>query len=162
MPYGFVGKACKAYIEAVSEALSAAGDEHSKDPFSACNSDVVPLPSLPIRNNQKPPYELDNASNGGHATGVGNQTNIVVDRDLYNEILNKISADDTNTANELYKVISRIEQICASNYNLPKTLPNYQSVLDSVKNSLEEFRSLTIEVKNNIDSFVEEIINISS
>lgn len=159
MPDGFVGKASKMYLEAVSVALSAAGEVHSLYPFSNCVSSVVPPPALPVRNNQKPPYESESALSGGYTAGVGNQTNIAVDQSIYSDTLNKIRTTDEKASEELYNVILQIEEICATSYILPKTLPRYLSTLDYVKNSLEEFRSLTNDAETTTESFEEEIIN---
>lgn len=161
MPYGFVGKASQNYLEKVADALRVAGEIHSHDPFSGISYEIVPPPGLPARINVEPPYDPASALSGGYPTGVGNQTNIGVDRGIYSDTLNKIDANDEKAADELYKVIARIEELCATSYILPKTLPRYLSVLDYVKNSLEEFRALTTDAKTTTDNFVEDIIAIS-
>ncbi|MCL1976198.1 MAG: hypothetical protein FWG61_08570 [Firmicutes bacterium] len=159
MPDGFVGKASQNYLEKVAAALIIAGEIHSHDPFSGISYKIVPPPGLPARINVEPPYDPASAMSGGYSTGVGNQTNIAVDRSIYTDALNKIRTTDEKAAEELYKVITQIEDLCETSYVLPKTLPKYLSILDYVKISLAEFRSLTDDAGTKTDSFVEEIIN---
>jgi hypothetical protein len=160
MPYGFVGKASKKYLEAAAKAVNAAGEVHSHYPFSGCSGRAVPPPSLPERRNQPLPYKPGDALSGGCPAGIGSQTNIAVSRGAYEDILGKIRMVDEKAAEELGNVMLEIEEMCAAAYIVPETLPRYLNIVDYVKNSLAEFRSLTEDSVDKAGSFVEKVINI--
>ena len=157
MPYGFAGNASVKYLEAVAKALSAAQNAHSVNPFSGCSSGAVPPPSLSTRYNQNPPCPPDAAMSGAHQTGVGNQTNIVSDRSLYDTLLHKINETDNRMAEVLYHTAMEIEGLCATSFIVPETLPGYLAILNAVKSSLGEFRTLTNEAEIKARRFAEDI-----
>ena len=160
MPYGFIGNACKVYLSAIGSALTSAAAVHNQNPYNTAGNGVCAPPPLPVRNNHNPKSTPDMAMNGGFATGVGNQTNVVVNLDDYDKILQKIRITDAKFAEEIYSISEKIEEMCTSIYIVPSTLPKYLSILEQVKSSLGEFQSLTEEARSKMNQFVDEIIAI--
>lgn len=81
-------------------------------------------------------------NSGGYTIGTGNQANVVVSQNAYDELSQKISQIDENMSNGLAEVMQQIEEMCQAAYILPKTTPKVQSIEESVKSSMTEFRAL--------------------
>lgn len=160
MPDGFIGNSSKKYLTSVSEALSDAHAVHSKDPYNGASGGDTPPPPLPSRSNQNAEYSPDTALSGGYSTGVGNETNVVLDQDMYEDILLRIRKTDSNIAERLHDIILEIEEMCETIYIVPSTLPKYLRIVDKVKASLSEFQSLSEQVENQSRSFVNEIVSV--
>lgn len=160
MPYGFVGNASEKYLSSVSKALSSAHAVHNRDPYGGSAGGVCAPPALPSRNNHNAKHSPDSAMSGGYVTGVGNQSNVVVDQSTYDEILQKIHSADETIAESLYNVAVQIEEMCETIYIVPATLPKYLAIVDKVKASLEEFQSLTEQARMQAHEFVGEIMSI--
>ena len=139
MPYGFIGNAAKNYLTSVSGALSKAHAVHSKDPHGGGGRGV---PALPPRNNVNAQNSPESAMSGGYPLRVGNQSNIVVDEDIYIEIMQKIRITDSGIAEEIHSIATGIEEMCNTIYIVPATLPKYLAIVGNVKSSLGEFQSL--------------------
>lgn len=146
MPYGFIGNASQKYLTQVSGALSASQAAQSENTTS--------------RGGQTAPYSPDSAMSGGYATGVGKPTNIVVNYGTYDEFLRKIRLVDEMAAEDLYNIAMQIESMCATIYVVPETLPRYLAILNQVKNSLREFRSITEETGIQTRRFINDMENI--
>ena len=114
-------------------------------------------PSLPARNNQKPPFSPDSANSGSHSTGTGNQTNIVVDNNTYDQILQKISSADEKAAQGFSNILAQIEDMCGTIYKVPKALPKYQELVNKVKSTMSDFQKVTAEAKSAASKYVNEI-----
>lgn len=160
MPYGFIGKASEKYLTAVGDALSSAATVHDQNPYMDCTNSAAAPPTLPSRENYSAKHNPDTAMSGGYITGVGNQTNVVVGKQEYDEILQKIRAVDASIAEELYNIALQIESLCQTVYIVPATLPKYLAIVDKVKASLGEFQSLTEDARLNAHQFIDEIEQI--
>ena len=141
MSYGFSGKAGRGYLEKVSDSLSDAVKDHQKDPFGDYRGST-PEPRLPRRENRRQDHEPDEAGTGGFASGIGNESNIVVEQDTYDEIAQKISAAENDLRTALSEIAIQISEMCGTVYALPKALPKYEGILRSVSSSLGGFQSL--------------------
>jgi len=106
------------------------------------------------------PHSPDSAESGGYSTGIGNSSNVVVDGNTYDEILQRIRMIDAETAESMYNIAVQIEEMCQSIYIVPSTLPKYLAIVDKVKASLGEFQSLTDEARSFANGFVEEVTHI--
>lgn len=160
MPQGFIGKASETYLTNVTGALSAAHAVHSKDPFGNVPVGVNTPPALSSRNNLFAKYSPDTAHSGGYVTGIGNESNIVVDEQTYEEILQRIRMTDEGIAQDLHELAVQIEQMCQTIYIVPATLPKYLAIVDKVKSSLGEFQSLAEQAGTKAYEFMGEIKQI--
>lgn len=160
MPYGFIGEASRKVLTTASDALTNAAAVHNQNPYRSSSGGACAPPPLPVRNNHSAGNSPDTAMGGGYQTGVGNQTNVVVDQSAYDEILQKIQVTDARIAEDLYNLAVQIEQMCETIYIVPATLPKYLAIVDRVKGSLGEFQSLTEDARLRAHQLVEEMINI--
>lgn len=160
MPNGFVGQACKKYLTTVQDAMADAHEVHLRDPYGASAHGPCTAPALPPRININVRYHPDTASGGGYVTQVGNESNVVVDQNTYDEILQRINAVDARIAEELYNTAVQIEEMCRTIYIVPTTLPKYLAILDKVKSSLGQFQTLTEDTRLRVYRYVDEIISI--
>ena len=160
MPYGFIGNASKKYLTSVNDSLTSAHASHSKNPLAGRSFGKVGTPAMPGGDNHNAPYPPDSAVGGGYTTGVGNETNVVLEQSTYDEILQKIRKTDMETAENLYRIAEEIEKMCETIYIVPATLPKYLAIIDAVKASLNEFQSLTDASVVQTYQFVEDIMEI--
>jgi len=147
MPYGFMGSASEKYLRNVDDALTKNNNTYDRN---APDEEGL----------LKSPYPPEEAFFGGYAVGVGNQSNIVVDQDAYSEILRRIQAADTNAIEDLNKISTEIDNLCSTDYIIPKTLHRYSDVLIRTKNTFKEFRSLTEDVEIRTRNYVQEILDV--
>lgn len=160
MPYGFTGNASQKYLSNVGTALSGASTVCSKNPFDGVSTGACSPPPLSTQNYRTYNDSNLSAANGGYATNVGNQSNVVVNGDLSVEILQRIRAADAAIAEELYRIAVQIEDMCETIYIVPATLPRYLAIIDKVKASLGEFQSLAEQAGTKAYEFVGEITKI--
>jgi len=153
MPHGFIGKPSRSYLQAVENALTAAINVHSRNPFANLTRRDVAPPPVPVRNNHRAPHAPSEAMTGGFVTGIGNRSNIVVDFDTYSRTLQKIQATDEKTCEVLYEVALQIQEMCDTVFMLPRTRGRFLSILDRIKNSLSSFRMLTGDIEGNTRAF---------
>jgi len=156
MPQGFIGKASRRYLLTVGDAMSSAHAVHNRDPFGGQSHRI----KISGRSNHSAPHSTDSAESGGYSTGIGNSSNVVVDGNTYDEILQRIRMIDAETAESMYNIAVQIEEMCQSIYIVPSTLPKYLAIVDKVKASLGEFQSLTDEARSFANGFVEEVTHI--
>jgi hypothetical protein len=117
MPDGFRGDNPKKYLTEVENALTQAESIHIKDPFINVDKSVIPPPSLPDRSaNEKPPHPASTGHKGGHKTGIGDSTNIVVDEAVYYQALSQMVETDEALYETFLEVISGIEDMCENSY----------------------------------------------
>ncbi len=131
--------------------LSSSAGSGSKINFSLKSRDVREIKSN---------YGDDDLSSGSHITGRGNQSNIVIDKEEYDEVLRMLRSVDEATARSLYEASMKIEDFCSSIYIVPDTLPPYLSLLGKVKTSLSEYQALTEETSAFAVRFVNEILDM--
>jgi len=158
MPNGFLGQAVKEYLKEVEEPLEAAAKVHSRDPFRDYHSSVVSPPELPSRSNKTAPHTSDEG--GGHSTGSGSNSNIVVSQENYDSVASRIHAIDDEMAAVLNKMAQQIKELCGTVYILPKTTPMVQNIDGSVATSLPEFSRLGDNVRSNACHFTGDITAI--
>ena len=111
MPAGFVGNVAERYLTDVENALEAAAVVHSRDPLIGVPTELTGRPALPTPVNETPPYPASTAHNGGHTTGVGNSSNIVVNRGTYSEIMQEIDSIDQRVSEAMYNAAVALEQL---------------------------------------------------
>lgn len=160
MPNGFIGIQAQKYLSDVTESLDTAILAHSSHPFDGFESGIVPPPVLSQCLNVPKLYEESDEMTDGYSTGVGNSTNIVVDSDEYNRIVDLINEADSRVCEILLKVSEEIKELCENAYTLPDTSPMCMLITDSVKASLGKFRNLSDDVVTNIRSFTTDITSI--
>jgi len=160
MPDGFRGNVADVYLTAVDNELAAAVIVHNTDPFRNLSSSVVAFPPLPHRANQTLPYPGSTAQTGSFSTGARNSSNIVVGQSEYDSILNHINQIDEDMATAIYDIALEIDDMCQTSYILPRTVPKCARVLDGIKSSLGDFRSLTEEALSQMRNFVQGILGI--
>ena len=158
--YGFSGDAAKTYLTAVGEALSTAIEAHNKDPFRPESSIVVPFPPLPIRSNKTNPHPPDTAHGGGHSTGVGNSSNIVVGYGEYSNVFTEISQATDMMGTHLFSVTMEIESLCEKCFMMPITTQECLILVMGLRNSLGEFRSFSDDGISELQRFVTGILEI--
>ena len=158
MPAGFLGQAVKEYLKEVEGPLEAAAKIHSRDPFRDYHSSVVSPPELPFRSNRTAPHTADEG--GGHATGFGTNSNIVVSQENYDSVASRIHAIDDEMAAVLNKIAQQIRELCGTAYILPKTTPKVEGIEESVAASLPESSKLGDNVRGNACHFTGDITAI--
>jgi hypothetical protein len=159
--YGFRGNAAEAYLTAVDEALLEAVTAHEKDPFRAGSSIVVPLPPLPFRRNECNPHPPDTAHSGGHSTGVGNDSNIVVGNSEYNAISGDIRRTTDGMGYGLSSIVAEIESLCETSFIIPLTTRETLIIALGLRHSLGEFRSFSDDITSEIQKFATAIVEVS-
>jgi len=157
MPYGFMGNAAKNYLTSVSNALSDAHTVHNQNPHGASGGGSPAPPPLPARNNHYVKDSPDSAMSGGYPLGIGNQSNVVVNEEMYAEILQKSRMMDSGIAEEIYNIAAQIEEMCKTVYIVPATLPKFLAIVEKMKSSLDEFQSLVERPGMKAYEFMEEI-----
>ncbi|MDR1795977.1 MAG: hypothetical protein LBR44_00810 [Clostridiales Family XIII bacterium] len=144
MPYGFSGKAADGFLLDVTDALRAAAVRHSEDPLAGVGGGPVPTPGFPTPVNRENPF-AGGGGGGGHATGVGSQTNVVLDNATYSEITRRIALTDTSASKGLKSAIEELEALCESSYTMPKAQPQFQAATRLLASSLGESGTLAEE-----------------
>ena len=160
MPDGFVGTPAGSYLGDVDIALVTAEPIHSRDPFQNLSNRAVPPPGLPARPNKQSPHPPDTAKSGGHTTGSGSSSNIVVGEGEYDAIKQKIDQIDEAIGQELYNIAAEIEALCNGAYVLPKAVPKCLLITMGIKSSMGNFRSMTAEAVIKLQGFVRGIMAI--
>ena len=143
MPNGFIGKYSEQYLSDVNNCYSRNNNTYSDS-----------------RGPMRLQYSADTAMSGQYNTYAGNSSNIVFDPDIYDEMLRRVQIIDEQAGEDLYRVAIQIEEMCETIYIIPETLPKFLSILNSVKDSLREFRSLTEEACIQTRKFVNAIDSI--
>ena len=147
MPRGFAGKSVERFFTNTEEALMRAGDAHSRKPFDGHTTGSVPLPPLPTPINQPAPFAADDAWKGApHARNAGDSSNVVVEPDAYNTILQRMDVVDYQAGADMYAISNEIEEICSTIFVVPETGPRISGIADQFKKSLNQFRAATEEV----------------
>jgi len=160
MPNGFVGTPAHSYLALVETHLRAAQAVHNKNPFAGLHSAVVPLPSLPIAINETSPHPAGTADSGGHTTGMGVMSNIVVGESDYSYIFTRLDQIDDSMGRALNNIATSIETLCEGEYVLPLTSLKGLVIAAGLKNALGEYRSFTEETIIQMRKFVNEILAI--
>ena len=160
MPYGFIGNACLKFLSKADDAMASAHAVCSKNPFAGVPSSKTTLPVLPAYNKYVAEHTPDTAKSGGHTTGVGNQSNIVIDQDIYQDTLNKISTIDKKFAEDFYNLSVKIEEMCGAIYIVPDTSPKILASMERLKSSLGTFQELTNKAGTYAHEFVDQIMSI--
>ena len=160
MPYGFMGNSCGKYLSNVGGAITSANAVSGRDPLAGIGGGASAPPKITTPSPQTFNQSPDTATSGGYRTGVGNQSNVVVEEETYGEIFQRIRAVDSGIAEELYNIAAQIEQMCETDYVVPATLPKYLSLLGRVKGSLGEFQSLADKAGAKAYDFAGEIAMI--
>ena len=160
MPDGFIGTPAGSYLDDADTALTTAEPIHSRDPFQNLSNRAVPPPGLPARTNKQSPHPPGTAKSGGHTTGVGSSSNIVVGEGEYDAIKQQIDQIDEAIGQELYNIAMEIEALCNGAYVLPKAVPKCLLVSMGIKSSMSNFRSMTAEAVIKLQSFVQGIMAI--
>ena len=150
MPNGFIGRAAAKYLSQVSNAHSNAVSATSQTP-----SHAPPGPRV-----RRLPFTPDDAFNGNFSTGRGDSSNIVVNQEEYEAACRTIDQIDDKIGECLYRTAREIEHMCQTSFILPAAVPRCMNISDSVKNSLNEFRTVTHDAIVEIRRFAREIDEI--
>ena len=147
MPRGFSGKSVARFFANTSEAIEAAGRAHSRVPLEGHTSSLIPLPPLPTPRNMTPPFTEEDAwRDSGHARSVGNSSNVVVDPDVYHDVLRRLDTVDYNAGADIYAGCNALDDMCANTFVMPETTARILNVTSQLKNSLRQFQELTAEI----------------
>lgn len=185
MPRGFIGRTVESFFTETNQELTIAGQEHNQNPFEgdqnargasvsagdprrtppsetsdpSLSTNVNP-PRLPPVRNQRLPFQVESALTGGFSLGIGNSTNVVVDRDTYENVMRSVNTVDDRAGEDVYRTATAIEEMCANIYIVPRTVPRILEVTGRLKSSLGEFRSLTEDAIIQVRGFVNEVSEI--
>lgn len=140
MAYGFIGNKSASYFQGVANTLSMANSVLSSTGGSAYFAGT----SADEQSLQYP-------------VGVGTPANIAVDEELYSDTLRKIDKVDDDMAESVYNVVARLEKMCEVDFVVPDTTPKVLATLNEIKQTLGEFRDVTTEAVNVVQSFITEI-----
>jgi len=157
---GFSGVSLEQFLRNTNDGMQRASKGHSRNPFEGVSAGLVQLPLLGAPANKRPPFPEESAFGGGHDVGVGNQTNIVVDQGVYDTAIRMVDMADEQAGEDLYRIITAIEEMCTSIYVVPETVPKVLSITGQIKDSLGQFRSITENVNIQTRRFVNEIREI--
>jgi len=122
----------------------------------------IDLPRLQEPINQKPPFEPEDANplTDRHKTGVGNRSNVVVEKVVYDDAMKRLEEADYKAGEEIYKMCNTIDEICRTIYVVSETNPRLQALIGRLRDCLPQFRELTEEVNIFTRKFVDEIGHI--
>jgi len=160
MPDGFVGYPAKNYLTEAEEALTTAEATHVIDPFAGRAHTAAPLPPMPNRPNVEAPHPGDTGMSGGHSTGVGSSSNIVVSDSAYSAILQTVDQTDEQIGEGLYHTAVSIEEMCGQSYMMPECTPRCLDIATTVKTSMNAFRAITEDANHGVRTFKQAIMAI--
>jgi hypothetical protein len=141
-------------------ALSSAHTVHNRNPLQGVTVNRTTAPALPAGKNHSLAHTPDTAKSGGFKLGIGNNSNIAVSQNTYEQALNRASAFDRSMAEESYNLSVALEEMCSSIYVVPETLPKFLEIVGRIKSSLTEFQTVTDEARMHTHQFVSEIRRI--
>jgi len=160
MPRGFAGKSVERFFSRTGDALKRAGDAHSRVPFEGRAEGLVPFPRFATPNNQPIPFAPEDAwSEASHGRGAGDSSNIVVDPDVYNDVMRRVDILDNQAGEDLHMVCTTIEDMCARIFIVPGTVPRILNVSEQLKNSLGQFRALTDDANISMRRYVDDVMD---
>jgi len=158
MARGFSGKSVARFFKNTCAALDEAGIAHNRNPFEGVATNLVPLPTVVATNNVSAPFTAEDAwSDRMQARRVGNESNIVVDQQLYENIINRVDAIDDQAGADIYMMANAIEDMCARIFVVPETVNRILAITSQLKSSLGQFRSLTEDTSIDMRRFVNAI-----
>lgn len=160
MPNGFAGLAAERFFEAVNNALTEASNDHNHDPFANDRWDEEPPPQMPQVINQNLPFQVEDAMTESHRVGVGNESNIVVNQNTYNDVLRRIDVVDNQAGSDIFNILNNIERMCDNTFIVPETKNQITAITRDMKRYMSRFRSVTDEAITRTRGFVNEIIEI--
>lgn len=160
MPDGFIGNACSKYLNVVENAMTESRNDHNKNPFADLPKSDTPPPQLKDKQNFFIKHEPESSLTGGYSTNYGNENNIVLDREVYSEIIYMLKKTDTQTVEDLHNIVTQIEQMCETIYIVPSVLPKLLEIVKNIKESLSEYRDLGESTEQIADDFCNEIVSI--
>ena len=140
---GFAGEAAMKYLTKTTEALSEAASANTLGTSRGTS-----------------PVTVNDAKRSRFETGVGNSSNIVVDRITYSEAMRMLDSADERIGELFYNISNELEDMCKMSYIVPQTGPKFLHICGSVKNSMGKFRSLTGDLAMNTERFVRDITDI--
>jgi RHS repeat-associated protein/prepilin-type processing-associated H-X9-DG protein len=116
---------------------------------------------LSYRHNYKTPYPPASAMSGGYSTATGNRGNIVVDINVYNQIIYKANNANYNHGYQINSVIRKIEEISSTTFILPETGKKIEAYTTAMKKILvNDFQDLTSTLTDHIRNFLTEICTL--
>lgn len=157
---GFSGMSAQRFLISTTEAMSRASEVHNLNPLEGVPEGKVTPPRLRTPTNQRPPFPIESAMGGKHMVGIGNSTNIVVNQGVYDNVLRMLDMSDEQSGEDIYRIAVAIEEMCASTFIVPETVPRVMSITSQIKGLLGEFRSLTEDACIQTRKFVNEIRQI--
>jgi len=160
MPHGFRGNAAKVYLQAVDYAITDAVTAHNRSPFNVGRGNVVPLPTLGFRQNERPVYPPSTANAGGSSSGTGSSDNIVVENADYESALRKIEQADYTLGTTIYAAADEIVSLCDTSFDVPLTTKEVQIIALGTKNFLSEYGDITDLAERRMRNFITNILEI--
>ena len=175
---GFSGMAAAGFIRRTNQAMTQAAAIHSRNPFEGHKpANIVthrifddgsttpvtfnmPVPRVQPVRDLRLRFSPEDAlrENINNRTGVGNSTNIVVNRDIFENTLRRIDAADDQAGECIFRTCQAIESICRDLFIVPETNPRIMNLTGKLKTSLGQFRSITEETNISTRSFVNRVI----
>jgi len=158
---GFAGKSVERFFTNTGEALNAAGKAHSQDPFEGMSSNHVPFPNIPAPRQPQVPFSPEDAwASANQTRNVGNASNVVVDPQVYKEVLRRVEMIDEHAGADVYMIANAIEEMCAKIFVVPETVSRILAITGQVKASLGRFRALTGDTEINMSRFMNAMSDI--
>ena len=119
------------------------------------NETSISLPRLPSVVNLPAPFKAEDAwSEVSQARNRGDSSNIVVDSHVYHSAMRRMDMIDNQAGADIHRCCNAIEEMCASMYIVPETVPRVMEIVSRVKGSLGQFRSLTAEIDMSANRFI--------
>jgi len=162
MPHGFIGNASQKYLTEVGNAMASAHMVHGKNPLAGMGGMEAPPPTLATPSNLNLPHPSESSRSGGYATGIGNQSNVVVKPGEYAEVLGKMQLVNEQIAEEIFSIAAQLEEMCNTIYIVPFMKPKYLEYIGKVKAMLDEFQTLMDESRMAQQAHVDEITRIDN
>ena len=161
MPDGFIGTPALNYLNDALNALREAVAVHDEDPFAGLPpSTDPPLPALPERLNEKPPYTAESAGTGTNTTGVGNSANIVIVHDTYHAVgyTARFAADQIR--DDLTSLVRKIDDLCAGSFRMPRTAEKCAVLTAAILGSMDTRHALTMDKVEIMTAFRDEALSL--
>ena len=151
MPRGFIGHAAYTYLTKITETMGSANIQHTSAPSGANDRGMI----------HTTPYPPDTAKTGGYSTGKGDQSNIVVKTDVYDDTLFKMVTFDNQIGEATYNVATQIAEMCSTIFIVPQTSAKIIEFVEKLKSLLVgEYQEFMIDARIRVHEFIDEISNI--
>jgi len=150
MPNGFIGRPALTYLTQVSEAHTRAENRMQRAPQEG----RFRMRARPLQ------FNPEDATVGRFTTGRGDSSNIVVSQQEYDTVSYYINQIDDTIGECIYRTACEIEEMCQTIFILPSVVRGCMNISDTVKGSLNQFRTMTDETIQQARRFARDIMDI--